>query len=898
MPLSTPERLADTCHRSRASRRGFVSCLVAALLVVPLVPEQAPHAQYRAQPVAEQPTRDALGLALRRLANVGTLMMSTAHPDDENNALLAMYHYRDGVRTALVSATRGNGGQNEIGPELFEALAVLRTEELLAAHRFDGAEQYFTRAVDFGYSFSRDETYARWNKEAILGDYVRWIRTLRPDVVIGFVWDHTRGGGQHHQASSAITAEAFRAAADPQRFPEQIAEGLRPWQAAKFFYTGSFFGGQTTDAPDDQICMVDGNVFDPLIGDTYNVLGAKARSMHKCQGMSQLYSLPGPQPRTYVLHDTTLDLPKAEQARDIMAGIDTRIRSLGRFGQGGSPALPLALEALEGQVRNAQFTLETKGVGATTPVLAQVLGTVRALRTQLPSMQPDEAMRAEIDHRLERKEREAEEALRIAAGLRLDVLADDGLVVEGQQVNVSLRAYAGTGDDVTVKSVAFGGFDGAASCEGAPIARPRPFTCEATLEIPAGARLTSAYWTRVPERDYYDFLPDAPFGLPFEPSPFVARVTLTIGGHDQVVELPVQFRHEGNVFSGEKRHELLVVPAVAVTLGNGVVAFPGAGEPRELRVTVTNHAKGGARADVALELPEGWTSQPASAPVSFAREDQALTLRFQVAPRAGTAPGLYRVKATATMSGRAYDKGYETIEYPHISRRHLVADAVAGLRVLDLKPVDVKVGYIMGVGDQVPPALEQLGARVDLLSPDQVAYGDLAQYDVVMTGVRAYERRADLRAYNQRLLDYAQRGGTVIVQYNKFEFNQAQHGPFPGQVSSNRVTDETAPVTVLVPDHPVFTTPNRVTDATWDGWVQERGLYFFDSAKADDRYVDLVEMTDPFPNNPGAKRGALVEAKVGQGRWLYVGLNLWRQLPAGTAGAYTLMANLLSLGQK
>lgn len=618
--------------------------------------------------------------------------------------------------------------------------------------------------------------------------------------------------------------------------------------------------------------------------------------MHKCQGMSQLYSLPGPQPRGYVLQDTVLTAPPAELNKDMMAGIETRLRSLARFGQGGSPALPLALEALEGQVRNAQLTFETKGRAATVPILGQVLATVRALRQQLPNMHPDAGARYEIDHRLVQKERDAEEALRIATGLRVDVLADDGLVVGGQGIKVSLHAYAGAGDGVVVKQVAFEGFDGTSACEGATITPPTPHTCEAALTVPAGARLTTAYWTRRPDRDYYDFDPAVPFGLPFEPTPFRAKVTLTIAGQDQVVDLPVQFRNEGNVFSGEKRHELLVVPAVAVQLGSAVVAFPGTAQARELRVLVTNHTGDATKVAVSLDLPPGWTSAPASAPVAFGREDEALTVRFQVTPAPGTRPGRYDVRAVAVDGTQRYDKGHEAIEYPHIQRRHLVADAAGSLQVLDVQPVtDATVGYIMGVGDLVPPALVQLGATVDLLTPDQVAYGDLSKYDVVMTGVRAYERRADLRAYNQRLLDYAAAGGTVIVQYNKFEFNQAQHGPFPGQVSSNRVTDERAAVKVLVPDHPVFTTPNRVTDAAWADWVQERGLYFFNSDKADERYVDLLEMSDPFPNNPGAKRGALVEARVGQGRWLYVGLNLWRQLPAGTPGAYTLMANLLSL---
>ena len=893
---------------SRPAVRFLAAIGCAALALMLAAPART---QYRLQPVAERPSHAALGLLLRQLNSVGTLMMTTAHPDDENNALLARYKFQHGLRTALVSATRGNGGQNEIGPEIFESLAVLRTEELLAAHRIDGAEQYFARAVDFGFSFSRDETYERWHKDRIVEDYVYWIRKLRPDVVIGFVWDHTQGGGQHHQASSAITAEAFRLAADPTRFPAQIEAGLRPWQASKFYYTGSFFG-PPDKVPAEQVCRIDGNQFDPLIGRTYNELGSEARSMHMCQGMPQLYSLPGPQPRSYVLQDSVLTIPKAEQNKDILAGVDTSLRSLARYGRGGSPALGLAIEALDGQVRSAQAAFDGKGVAGARAALPQVLTTIRALRAQLVNMQPDEAARYEVDFRLEQKERQAEEALRLASGLRVDVLADDGLIVGGQSVKVSLRAFAGAGDGVAVKSVAFAGFDGSATCEAKAIEAGRPYSCEASLAVPAKARLTTAYWKRVPDRDYYDFDPEAPFGLPFEPTPFMAKVTYTIGGQDQVVDHPVHFRHEGNVFSGEKRQELLVVPALAVRLGEDVVAFPGGGQTRDISVTVTNHAKAGGSASVGLRLPSGWTSKPASEEVTFAREDEARQVRFLITPPAGTKPGRYVVKAVATRGGETYDKGYEAIEYPHIHRRHLVADASGSLEVLDLKPVTgITVGYIMGVGDQVPQALVQLGAALEFLTPEQLASADLSKYDVVMTGVRAYERRGDLRAYNQRLLDYAAKGGTVIVQYNKYEFNEAQYGPYPGTVgrpsqnagpfgryNADRVTDETAPVKVLVPDHPVFNTPNRIADAAWSGWVQERGLYFFGTAAADERYVDLIEMTDPFPNNPGVKRGALVEARVGQGRWLYVGLNLWRQLPAGTPGAYALMANLLSLGAR
>ena len=322
-------------------------------------------------------------------------------------------------------------------------------------------------------------------------------------------------------------------------------------------------------------------------------------------------------------------------------------------------------------------------------------------------------------------------------------------------------------------------------------------------------------------------------------------------------------------------------------------------------MTVTNHAKGAAKADVALQLPQGWRATPATQAVSFSREDEQMTVRFAVQPpavatlaAAAMKPGgnQYSIKAMATAAGQTYSQGYQVIEYPHTTRRHVLVDPVIAAKALDvsIKP-NLTVGYVMGVGDEVPAALEQLGVKLSMITPDELAWGDLSHYNVIMTGVRAYERRADLRANNQRLLDYAKAGGTVIVQYNKFEFNDAQYGPYPAKVGRERVTDENAEMKLLDPQHPVFNGPNKISRADWANWVQERGLYFLDEKDRDPQYKDLIEFTEPFAYNQGAKRGALVEAKVGQGRWLYVGLGLWRQLPAGTDGAYRLMANLLSL---
>jgi len=312
---------------------------------------------------------------------------------------------------------------------------------------------------------------------------------------------------------------------------------------------------------------------------------------------------------------------------------------------------------------------------------------------------------------------------------------------------------------------------------------------------------------------------------------------------------------------------------------------------------VANATKGAAQVDVSLALPAGWKAVPATVAIRFAHEDEALSARFQITAPAQLKMGDYPLRAIVTspsFPNQQFESGYEVIEYSHVERRQVMKPAETALKVVDVKTVpNLSVGYVVGAGDQVPAAIEQLGARVTLIDPEEMAWGNLSKYDAIITGVRAYESRADLRAYNRRLLDYANRGGTVIVQYNKMEFNEAEYGPYPAKVSGNRIADETVPVKVLAPDDPVFNYPNKVGPTSWAGWVQERGLYFL--GEKDKRYIDLVSMTDSFKDNPGVKLGSLVEAKTGKGHWIYVGLALWRQLPAGAEGAYQLMANLIAL---
>src|SRR5262245_60284456 len=933
-----------------------------------------PNAQLRVVPVDDVQGHVALGLALRHLNHTGIFMMATAHPDDENNGLLVMLNRGQGYRTALATATRGNGGQNEIGPEIFEALGVLRTEELAAIHRFDGAEQYFTRAVDFGFSFSVDETFEKWGRDEILGDYVRLIRMIRPDVMTGLTPSGT-GGGQHHQASAILAREAFKAAADPTKYPEQIKEGLRVWQPQKFYFTVGFSGSREPASPTSTPLTINLTGYDHLLGRTYAEVGAEARSMHKCQGTPQLLALPGPSSISYELVESKLppnSKPQPETA--LFDGIDTSIVGLARFA-GARPARELTqgLEAIATAVQTAERRFDSESDDETVLPLLTGLRAVRALRSELTSMPLDENGQFEIRTRLLQKEREFQQAILLANSIRIEALADDGVVVPGQPVAVSLVVANRGQNDVTVKQVRFEGFQGDANCVlTAPVAggrgrgnapvpagpavstlhRDQVAQCTPTATVPSSARITEPYWHRAGDAGRYTFDSDATFGLPYRPTPFSVQVTFGFAGNEDVVGgLDVVHRYQGDIFGGEKRSELLVVPAASVvvnpeiaiipggstttttstngsasgrggpaargaapatgsTTARGAAATPAAGRgrgpapfavppqsqlSREIRVTVVNDLKGAAEGTLRLELPQGWSAQPAEQALKFSREDESQTVRFEVRPPATVATGEYQVKAVVSENGAVFTRGYQLIEYPHIRRQHIYQAAEATLKVIDVKTApNLTVGYIVGVGDEVPAAIAQLGAKVELITADDLAWGNLSRFQTIVTGVRAYERRADLRANNARLLDYVRDGGTLIVQYNKFEFNEAQYGPYPAQVSSERATDEFAPVKLLAPTDPVFNTPNKIADATWKNWVQERGLYFL--GEHDSRYRALLSIDEPFPYNKGEKLGALVDAQVGKGRWVYVGLGLWRELPAGVDGAYQLLANLISLG--
>jgi hypothetical protein len=588
-------------------------------------------------------------------------------------------------------------------------------------------------------------------------------------------------------------------------------------------------------------------------------------------------------------------------------GIDTSLTALVQYAGPNPPAaLTSALAAILADAQQAQKFFAGGNDSATAAPVEAGLAKLRTLRAQLPTIGVSDSARYEIDFRLNLKERDYEDAVLAAHDVTFDAVADDGLVIAGQPIRLSLLALNRGASDATVTAVTIAGFDSPAACAAGSARKDGVYNCTSEAHIPKDAKPTTPYFTdnywKHPENQAIQiFDPSVTFGVPFAPTPFRVTYHVKFGGTEVTKELPVEFRYVKDIYFGDKRMELNVVPAFSVRVDPGLAVIPAPSAPqkpaaREIHVNVTNGTKAAAQASVSLELPAGWKATPASVPFSFEHEDESLSARFEVTPPAAVKVGQYYLHAIVTspaIGDEKFTAGYKEIEYPHVQRRQVIEPAEVSLKVVDVKITSgIKVGYIDGVGDQVPPALEQLGAKVSYIDADELAFGDLSKHDVIITGVRAYERRGDLRAYNRRLLDYVSRGGTVIVQYNKMEFNQADYGPYPAKVSANRITDETAPVNLLVPGDQVFNYPNKLGPATWAKWTQERGLYFLGDKDA--KYIDLVSMTDPFKDNPGVKLGALVEAKFGKGRWFYLGLGLWRQLPAGTDGAYQILANLIS----
>ncbi len=885
-------------RRAFGGRVGEASLPIPALalfaLAIALVPVGA-----QVRPVYSE---GAAGLVqkLQRLTTTASAMHTGAHPDDEDSALIARLARGDHARVAYLSLNRGEGGQNILGPDYYEALGVIRTEELLQARALDGGDQFFTRVVDFGYTTNMAETERKWGREVVLGDMVRAIRLYRPLVVLSRFSGTEADGHGNHQLAGFLTPVAIEAAADPAQFPEHLREGLRPWRVRKF-YRGQGFRPAPGTEPTLRLPT---GVYDHALGRSYFEIAMEGRTQHKTQEMGAPL-LRGAQVSGLRTVETKVTPAAAATGEtSVFDGIDTSVRGLARLAGLPDEALAEPLSVMDDAARGALTQLDVRNPSAVVPMLVHGLTAAREARTAVAALQADPDAKAEAGFLLEHKVRQFEEALVHASGVTFDAVSQAETLVPGATTTVSVRAFVPEGSPVTVgtMNVTAPGFAIADTEAPTPppgnmyarLFREQPSSVvHKAITAPADARPTMPYWLEQPGTgDVFRWADAGPKSVPLAPPVAEGVLSLTIGGVDVEVRTPVQFRTVDAV-RGELRRSLNVVPAlsVAITPGLEIVKLSQRAAPREVTVRVESHATMAVDGDVVLDLPAGWTSEPAAVPLSIARPGEGVTARFRVTPAATAAAGSYRIAARARAAGREYTETLRALAHPHIQTHRMYEPAVLDVQVIDLEVAPVTLGYIMGTGDEVPMGLRLMGVDVTLLTPADLASGDLAKYDTIMVGVRASEVRPDFVANVARLHDYVRNGGTMIVQEQHAVYTTRELAPFPGEIGS-RVTDEEAPVTMLQPSHAVFTVPNRIAASDFDGWIQERNAYGFTTW--DERYTPLLESHDPWDTE---QQGALLYARIGKGHYVYSAYSWFRQLPEGVPGAYRIVANLISLGQ-
>lgn len=834
----------------------------------------------------------AVDHALAALATNRRLLVVGAHPDDEDSTALTLVVRGMGGEAAYLALSRGEGGQNLIGEELGEALGVLRTNELLAARGVDGARQFFSRAYDFGYTRSLDETLARWPEEELLADAVRVVRRFRPRVILSVFGNDGSGGHGQHQAAGKIAHEVAKYAADPAYRPD-----LGPaWTVTSLFRSAWF-------RPEAATAIHPMGVIEPFSGHSLVQIAALSRSQHRSQDMGRALDLGGRDGR-YTREEGAGGTPD-----ELFAGIDTRLAALAA----PLPAGPLRdttralLEATELEAVQARAALRPEAPARAADALQRITFRLTTLAAQLrtAAAASGDSGIAAVAGEVDEKREIALEGLLAASGIALEAEADREALVAGEGVLVTARLWASGGGPWRGEGAALLGPGGLEipmqpRAEEEATGQTDLWVWERKVEIPADAAPTMPYFLTAPRRgDLYDWsgATESLRGEPFGPPPLAVRFELVLpargDGPDRFLtfEREVVFRSVDQAL-GEIRRPLRVVPPVEVVVGKPLAI-----------VTPTSPLEG-----VAVELRSN-----ATAPVAGTLENRGDCrsqlpdpVRFELAPGArarfersvGACPGAAGGRTTTRFvarldDGREFDLALTIVDYPHIRPTPMPVAATVEVVPVDLVwPAIGEVGYVLGASDQVPAALAEAGLEVTLLSGRDLADGDLARFGAIVVGSRAYETEPALAEANARLLDYARGGGLVIVQYQQYGFARGGFAPFPLEIARphDRVTDESSPVVALAPDNPVFTTPNAIGPADWEGWVQERSLYM--PATFDAAYQPLVELRDP---EQPAQRGALLVAPLGRGHYVYTGLAFFRQLPAGVPGAFRLFANLLGL---
>jgi LmbE family N-acetylglucosaminyl deacetylase len=895
-----------------------------------------------AQTLPEDRGADGLAQTLKKLHTWASVMIIVAHPDDEDGGMLALESRGLGARTAIMTLTRGEGGQDAMSSATDDALGLIRTNELLLCDQYSGTEQFFSSVADYGFSKTIEEAHEKWGRDRVLYDVVRAVRLYRPLIITStFVGGITDGHG-HHQVSGEAAQLVFKLAGDPNVFPDQIAQGLRPWSPLKVYARVPFFPvsdkgmfdyatgkwspvrfqnyvtGESFDhAPSVDVEIPEGT-FDPILGRSYFQIAREGWSQQKSQFGGGTPALPGPYSVGYHLYGSRVSSSRTEQspATNFFDGVDITLPGIASLAHGDTAFITTALRDIDQHVMTATFGYLPSSPEKIAPELATGYRKTKDLIDAVNASSLSADDKANVIHELNIKLVQFNTALAEALGLQVNAFviprtsdhpSGFGLstaetppsVTPGAEFDVRLHVTSaapwGANSDLrltrtwivspekehwNILRIGSPGLDVISSRDGDAVFR---------ITVPRDAQFTRPYFTRPsPEQPYYDIADPDLRDRPFAPYPLAGWAEFTWDGVPIQVGQVVQTIHREHGY-GDLYQPLAVTPAISVNIASPAGVVPLGSKSFPLTVSVKNDQQESANGTLRLNLPDGWTAEPPSFNFRLGAQ-QTAPFDFVVRP-SELSKESYTLRATAQSGNYEYSAGVETVGYPGLRPYYLYRPATYRMRGVDVKVAPaLRVGYIMGTGDDVPQALEEIGVHPHLLTAADLATADLSSYNAILIGIRAYSNRADLVANNSRLLDYVHNGGTLIVQYQSGEFDR-NFGPFPYELgrSPEKVVEETDAVTITEPENPLFQSPNLITSADFDGWVEERGHSFMQSW--DSRYQPLTETHDP---GQDPQRGGLLYARYGKGVYIYAAFALYRQFPEAVPGAYRILANLVS----
>lgn len=781
---------------------------------------------------------------IEKLGVTGSVLYIAAHPDDENTRLLSYLATEKNVRTAYLSLTRGDGGQNLIGTEQAEELGLIRTQELLAARKIDGAEQFFTRANDFGFSKTSNETFQIWNKDSILSDVVWVIRKFRPDVIITRFPPDSRAGHGHHTASAILAIEAFAAAADPRAFPKQLAHDVKPWKVRRLLWNTFNFGGNNT-IKEGQL-KIDVGQYNVLLGQSYGEIASESRSQHKSQG----FGVAKQRGESFEYFELLAGEPASN---DLLDNVSGGWKTVGRNGADISKLIDKI---------NREYIIDAPH------------------KSVPPLVKLHEMISSVTDQRLkERKLKEVADIILAASGTWFEVYASEPVYSLTDSIPLKIQAISRYSDKISISPI----FSANASSQ--PIELPANQLKMIEGKVKART-ISQPYWLAHPHPiGEYVINDQSNIGQPENPTPLSVKFNVRIAGKSISYERPVVYKFTDPV-RGEVYRKLEVAPPVIADMQSPRLLYTES-KPQSIEVKLKSFAQN-ARGTLNLNLPEGWSAKPSNYPFEMKEKAEEKIFRFDILPGQSSSSGR-AVAEVHTEAGR-WTKAMRSIQYDHIPATTWFPDAAVQLVKLDIKKAGNRIAYLPGAGDLIPESLKQLGYDVTLLNEATIAGQDLSNFDAIITGIRLYNISSRMKYVNDILLKYVQSGGVMLVQYNVSQpLVTSSIGPYPFSITRDRVTEEKATVTILDPEHPVFNYPNKITARDFDGWVQERGLYFADGI--DPKYKKLLSMKDSAEDE---NQGSLFIADYGKGRFVYTGLSFFRQLPAGVPGAYRLFVNLIS----